>query len=295
MPRLPDNSHKLLPNSSTKLEKNVARAMSFDTTLAPLPPLVRSAKLVDIPDSFIPWLIIEYGLAELGEFISDPRVLLAEGMAINRERGTPAAIKRALSWLGYDDITVWEEPYPDLHFAEYQIDLGKVPANMRDLCRIAKLVKSIQPVRARLRRVYHGYDVRHFYLDSSQWGDMLSHYSGERFDDKGFCSDTGLWASFANHHDLSINHDADMRAGLLYTRVNIYGLWVHPPLWPVLDVDYERGFYPSVGIVGLAMEREEGIGQTFYRPRWEALRYPSTRSVNEDKAIGMSYTRTEEE
>lgn len=287
MPRSADQSFKLLPNSSTKLEKDVARCLPFDGVLQPMPGTIRGAKLSNIPESFLPWLIIEYGLGELAEFITDKRELIEQGLLLSQLRGTPAAVKLAFGWLGYDDVTVWEHTIPGIHFAEWQADLGRVPRDMHDLCRLAKLAKIVQPVRARFRRVYHGYDKRKFRLDSSKWGQILSGFSGVRFDEQGYCSHTGLIASFSGNYGLGTTAP-ETTVGILYERVNIFGLWVHPKPFPRLDVDYPDSFYPRTGAAGLGMLRNSDISAQA-RARWQSQRRTS-RSVQQLASVGLSHT-----
>ena len=301
MPRTADTTHKLLPSSSTKLERDLLSITPFDAPLHGFAPKITSAKLTDLPDSWLPWLVTEYGLGELAEFFDDPRELIEQGLLLRTLRGTAAGAELAMGWLGFPDAQVWEQPERGLHFAEWEIDLGAVPRDLELLCKIARLGKIVQPSRARLRRVFSGYNIRQFILDESDWGALLSHYSGVWVDGIHTCGKpTGLWASFSGQFGLWVQHDLSLPVtdddGLpvlgddgepemmevggydvrsRYERLNDYGMWIHPPTWPVLDDDYQDSFYPIIGIVGLGGDRESSGGGYVLRPRWQALSPPS--------------------
>lgn len=299
MPRTPDSANRLLPTNSSPLEIALAKAMPFDAPLHAFAPLITSAKLADMPDSWLPWLVIEYGLSDLSEFFPDQRELIVEGLKLRTLRGTPAGAELALSWIGYPDAKVYEDPTPGLHFSEWEIDLGRVPRDLTDLCKIAKLARIVQPVRSRLRRVFHGYDVRKFVLDESDWGNLLSHYSGVWVDDLSPCAKpTGLWASFSSSERQWINHEENIEVRFYYERRNDYGVWVHPPLYPVLDDDYEDSFYPWVGVASWGRHSELDGGRVFRYPSWGSLARESqsvrdldvvrVRHVSETVAPGVS-------
>lgn len=178
----------ILPPNVTTLERDLFDAASMSGVVDPALGIMRLAKLVDIPDSYLPFLIYEYGLGELLPFLTDPREAIAEGVKWQRYRGTPAALTTALSWVGITEVEVEEEP-PGVKFAEFQLKLGDIPsgANVDDILSIVDL--SV-PVRSRLSRIYNEhYDIRRFIFSTEnhipEWGDLLSDYSGVFLEEGG--------------------------------------------------------------------------------------------------------------
>lgn len=149
-------------------------------------------------DPMLPWLVWEYGLENLLPYLSDPRLALQEGVQWQRIRGTPASLNMALGWLGLDSAKV-ESEVPGAHFFEYQVDTGQiVPTAMLD--NLKAVAGYSAPLRSRLKRLYHDYDVRRVVLDESDYGAMLSDYSGIDKD--------GLVLSFGRSNNSSVTVDA---------------------------------------------------------------------------------------
>lgn len=235
---------RLLPISSTKLERDWLKVAPFASVLDPKIPLIASSKYVDIPDDFIPWLILEYGVAWVQEWIADPRTALTEGLAINRLKGTKAGLLKALGWLGYDNVTVREADRPGIHFPEYQVDPGVDIRNLTELCRIASVAKYVQPVRSRLRRVFHGYDIPAFRLDHSPLdAHILDNYSGIVFDELSVCGSkrTGLIVSFRGYYSDELQEEGN-DLGDYYVRENLYPDVITEGGWPTLDEDWPGSF-----------------------------------------------------
>lgn len=246
-----DEVWKLLPSNSTPLERDVLKIVPFQHTLMPTIPLLNTFKRIDIPDQFLPWLDIEYGLARLSEFLPDARERLEEGLLFNREIGTAAAILRAAGWLDLD-VELWEEPEPTVHFAEFQLKLISEIPSVDLFCVLARAMKIAKPARSRFRRIYNPtWDVRHFVLDSSDWGDLLSDYSGARLDDRNPCGrKNGLVISLGREHWMLDDEDSPIQiigedpvyAELV--RERCMDLTVSYPKWPILDEEYYLSFYP---------------------------------------------------
>lgn len=245
-----DNAWKLLPRNSTQLERDLLKVPRFDSHLHPEAATIATFKRGDnIPPTILPWLDVEYGLGRLGEFITDPRQRITEGIQFNREIGTPAAIMRAAGWVGMNGRP-WEEPEPGLHFAEFQFELlGDIPADLSVLYQLSRALNIAKPARTRFRRVFNsGWDVKHFVLDKSDWGDLLSDYSGVDFDERTPGIDrTGLVVSLGRSAFLEIpekliSADIPVEISTLRERdLFFYVGWVD---WPILDDDYYRSFYP---------------------------------------------------
>lgn len=172
----------ILPGNSTDLEKHLERTVDFGKFEAPLDLLGR-AKL-DAIDSYVPFLIWEYGLGELLPYLKDPKRALSEGILWQRLRGTPQSLVIALEWIDFEAVIEQEET--GMKFAEFMLDTGKVirdPSIIPDVLALADLSS---PARSRLSRIYNGYDIRRLKLSEGPKGElnhhMLSDYSGVHSD-----------------------------------------------------------------------------------------------------------------
>lgn len=172
----------LLPASATRAERSLSRAMALDARL-PQVAAITGAKALPI-EVFIPWLLWEYGLGEVLDYLTDPRRALREGVLWQRLRGTPAGLRTALSWRGWQDVTIEEGPSGSRHFAEFQLDPGVVLGD-RDVDDLVGLSRLSAPARSRLYRIFHGYDLRRLRLDAGRLDHaLLSDVSGI-FDPRG--------------------------------------------------------------------------------------------------------------
>lgn len=170
----------LLPPSATKLERDLSDASDFLHRTAGAVPALRTAKRTDIPASVVPWLIVEYGLGELLPYLTDPRRAIAEGVLWQRIRGTPGALKTALSWIGFT-ADVEEAGTPGAaRWADFQLGLDAAPADVAFVQRAVELARLSAPVRSKLTRIHGGYDRRKFVLSRSKLSGpgLLSDYSG---------------------------------------------------------------------------------------------------------------------
>lgn len=160
----------VLPTGSSLLELRVDDTlMRWDVSAQALAPGGE-------PDSFKPWLVSQMGLQLLPAYFDDIDTLLTEGRAWLLERGSPAAVRRVLGWLGYVQGVHLEEEGPYLH-----IDLGRV-ASAQELQHVALLVRDSIPLHVDFYRVYHGWDRRAVRLDS-----------GQRLDKALLDTDSGVW------------------------------------------------------------------------------------------------------
>ena len=112
------------------------------------------------PPSFMPWLVWQYGLGELTPFLPNLYDLVRDGILWQRERGTPASIRRGLDWIGYD-AEIEEEPSRRLRWNRFQLLLDRVrDADVPDLSRIAGITQLSVPARSKFARGFRGYDIR---------------------------------------------------------------------------------------------------------------------------------------
>lgn len=174
--------HDLLPPNATTLERDFSRSTSsLQRTGGPVP-IIRTAKRVNIPDSVVPWLIYEYGLGEILPYLgNNQRQAIADGVLWQRIRGTPEAVRIALSWIGVTGL-IDESEGGSARWAEYQLGLSAATTGEQIIDDIVGVTRISSPVRSRLQRIYAVYDFRRFVLDDSLLSDggMLSDHSGVR-------------------------------------------------------------------------------------------------------------------
>lgn len=166
----------LLPLNSTSLERNVCEATNYNLDVSK----IVNFKFQNTTDN---WLMLalswEYSLSEIN--IDNFSKRLKEGVEFFRIKGTPRALRTALSWYGLNDIVI-EEDGKGTHFSEFQVGLKGIPNNM-DVKNIIKAAEQSKPLRSRLSRMYNNeYDVRQLILDQSKFGAFLSGCSGVRLE-----------------------------------------------------------------------------------------------------------------
>lgn len=164
----------ILPPSATQQSRDLETALRLLAEVSSAIDLIRTSK-ENPPDSWLYWLIYEYGLEELLPYLPEPRRAIAEGIDWQRIRGTPESLRIALGWLGL--TATLEQEIPGQHWHEFQLDTGKVPS-IEELKNLVGISRLSAPVGTDISRVFHEYDIRHFILDRSDWGDLLSNYSG---------------------------------------------------------------------------------------------------------------------
>lgn len=253
MSRTPtDELWKVLPRNATTLERDLLRITPFDGILQPAIPSIILSKHTVIPDNWLPWLILEYGLGRLQEFIPDARQLVQEGLLFNRRIGTASAITQAAGWLDME-VELWEEPEHGLHFAEFQLKLiSSVPSWTELICKLGRAIDIAKPARGRFRRLYNDrWNIDSFVLDNSQWGDILDNYSGVWGPEIGLCGGRQLWVSLGVLADLSpINSPMIEGGGLVGDFIiaeEVATSYIPPYEWPILDDEFTDppGFSPA--------------------------------------------------
>lgn len=131
------------------------------------------------PDQIVPYLIAEYGLTEIEDFIRDPRETLREGIIWQRLIGTPAAIHRALRWINHDG-DIEEFPPTQRKWWWFQVHLPFEVRNTDFVRPMTQLVKASKPLRSEFARVTAGHDVRAFRLNKHRLNGTagLNNWSG---------------------------------------------------------------------------------------------------------------------
>jgi P2-related tail formation protein len=200
--------YDLLPPNATTLERDLSRVTSSLVRAGAPVPTIRTAKRVDIPDSVVPWLVFEYGLAEILPYLTDQRAAIEGGVQWQRIRGTPAAILQALGWLNLNG-EIDESEGGSYRWAEFQIGLDAPTSGEAIISQITAVARLSAPVRSRLQRIYSVYDFRRFVLDDSLLSDgaILSDHSGVR--------PRPGWPqiSYGDHRSSSVNADFTVVSG----------------------------------------------------------------------------------
>lgn len=143
----------ILPPNVTPLERAVdLSAPHWDAIAATLP------GAGDLPASFLPWTAAELGVSAFAPYFEDERALVAAARLWLRERGTAAAVRRALGWLGYTGVLI-DEDGPLLH-----LDPGRY-ITAAELLPIAHVVRASIPAHVAFYRVFHLLDGRALVLD----------------------------------------------------------------------------------------------------------------------------------
>jgi hypothetical protein len=177
----------LLPPNSTKFERDVETAIAYDIAVEVLHGFkFKTAYGAAGSDSIIGSrlsLAWEYSLAQVN--IDDFQERILKGLEFHRLRGTPAALRNALSWHGFDDIIIEEEP-PGEHFAEFQLGITEIPNGFVP-DPIITIAAFAAPLRSRLSRMYNKlYDERCLFFDDSRLDEgVLSDDSGTRLTEGG--------------------------------------------------------------------------------------------------------------
>lgn len=170
----------LLPSNATALEKAFSEALDRTPELSPGIVELRGFKFHPV-DSVIPYLVVEYGLTEIAEYLPNLRDVIREGIQWQRMIGTPAAIHKALGWLRHDG-DIEEFPAKAAKWWWFQVHLPFEPRNTSFVAPMTQLVKASKPVRSEFARVTAGWDVRAFRLNKHRLnGDAgLNNWSGKR-------------------------------------------------------------------------------------------------------------------
>jgi len=163
---------QMLPPNATPLERAIADTAPRQLldALADAPRRLKSAP----PDAVVPWLASEWFLSDFIGYFPDARALLAAGLPWLKVRGTAAAVKQALSWIGMT-ATLEEDG------ARLQLDPGN-PFAPDNLAAIKHLVGASIPAHVQLYRLFHGYDRR-----------VLHASTGDRWSEAFLSDDSGVW------------------------------------------------------------------------------------------------------
>lgn len=181
----------LLPPASTPLERAIADTAAVlinGISTAPAEGIIHQR------GGLSPWLASQWGLGEFAQYFPNNHALIDAGLPWLKLRGTAAAVKLALSWVGLT-ATLEEDGH------RLQLDPGsaEAPAKLDDLLR---LVRASIPAHVLFYRLYHGYDLRPVRLDQS------------RLDDAMLDDDSGVWVagvklSFGTRYGYAVAAETD--------------------------------------------------------------------------------------
>lgn len=170
----------LLPSNATALEKAFSEALDRSPEISPGVVELRGFKFHPV-DRVVPYLVAEYGLSEVAEYLPNLRDVIREGIQWQRIIGTPAAIHKSLRWINHDG-DIEEFPATARKWWWFQIHLPFEPSNAQFLRPMTRLVMSSKPLRSEFARMTAGWDVRAFRLNEHRLnGDAgLNTWSGTR-------------------------------------------------------------------------------------------------------------------
>jgi len=153
----------ILPPQTTALERAVDQGLpAWDWMADSCAPAVlrRDAQ-------FLPWLAVDWQVAQFAPYFDSVQALLAATLPRwLMRRGSPASVRAALAWLGFDAAALDEDG------AWLHLDLGRLIAEA-ELRPVAHVVRASLPAQVRFHRVFHGYDLRPIRLDSGRLDDCL--------------------------------------------------------------------------------------------------------------------------
>ncbi|MFC5760522.1 phage tail protein [Rhizobium sp. GCM10022189] len=283
----------LLPSNSGLLETTIEASLGDRwEDIGAAVTAIRTAKLVSPPSSFLPWLVLEYGLGELTPFVPNLYNLVVdrEGVKWQRIRGTPASVAKGLGFVGYS-ATLEDAWYGRAFWNSTQLRFPALPAaDDPDLSRIEGITQLSLPKRSILRRGVYQYDAQAIELDRSRLDDgMLERESGVAVTSAGT-----LW-SFGRTSE--IEHLLTEAEGLAI------GNWIDPPegdslIWidmdyPWVDADFGWADNPTVArqILMASWFQSRALYVTFRDGEGAVIGHRRCRAVRPvNQGFGAGYT-----
>ncbi|GJD31501.1 hypothetical protein PMNALOAF_2760 [Methylobacterium adhaesivum] len=151
----------LLPHNAAAFERNAVDVVDSRHLLRGLSKRIISARYGETVDpALLPWLLRDWGLDEVAAYVEDWQLLYREGKTWQRERGTLAAVDRALSWIGEAGAEVEEIMPGSPRWAELQVALRKPPERLDALRNAVGLTRLSIGAKSILSRVHSGFDAR---------------------------------------------------------------------------------------------------------------------------------------
>jgi P2-related tail formation protein len=274
----------LLPPNATNLERDFSRSTSSLQRTGGPAPLIRTAKRVNIPDSVVPWLIYEYGLGEILQYLgNNQRRAIEEGVLWQRVRGTPEAVRIALSWINVTGL-IDESEGGSARWAEYQLGLEAATSGEQIIDDIVGVTRISSPVRSRLQPIYAVYDFRRFVLDSSLLSDggMLSDHSGVR--------PRPDWPQISYGQILSSS--VEENATVASTHTDVIGVLVRNFDRFLLDHSLMDEEWHTLNNPGM-LTNQEGVSGTYQGQTWTSITWQADTNWLDTNAVASSSVTTQ--
>lgn len=150
-------------------------------------------------ESIIPYIVWEFNLGAVSEWLTDPEDLFTTGLEFQRIQGTLHSLEMALGWIDITPETIEERVYS--HWADFQLELQSIPdyATLSSIVRLSNLAK---PLRSRLLRLWYGINCPPLILNQSKLNNsLLQAASGE------YREELGVWTSFRDTQGFSLTYD----------------------------------------------------------------------------------------
>ena len=143
----------LLPPNQTRLEASLANAAALPHTPEVLALLWDAQRC---PVQLLPWLAWAVSVDEWDEAWTEAqkRAQVLGAIALHRKKGTPWAVKQALSRAGVEMARIIER-VDGAHWAEFDVDITVVdrPLNEETINRAVALINAYKAARSHLRRL----------------------------------------------------------------------------------------------------------------------------------------------
>lgn len=209
----------LLPSNSTPFERAVSEAIDNLPVLGPGIDSLHTFKLrLPIPESVLPWLVIEYGLGPITPYLPDLATVIEYGVRWNRVKGTPQGIREALSWLGYTYDALYEAPTHRTRWHLFELELDRFWDREPDLDVIEAVARLSEPARSPFWRGWREYNVREIEWSKRRWSQAIwGDSSGVRLHDGGV-----KWSFGRTHEPEGGSYD------LTYSQLAALGVWSMP-------------------------------------------------------------------
>ncbi len=129
------------------------RALSVSKSNTPAAPL-------------LPYIVREYGFHEVSKFIPDNDSFMSEGISWKKDRGTPAAVNRAISWFFREDNLIENSPW--WHWTNVELRIVNDLPSFDLIKDLVYVVRKSLPARSHLSRVWSGDDLPCLILNEAE-------------------------------------------------------------------------------------------------------------------------------
>ncbi|MBZ9822344.1 phage tail protein [Mesorhizobium sp. CA4] len=163
----------LLPQNATAFERALSESLDRLPELQPGFDALRGFKAAPVQPSILPWLVVEYGLGGITQYLPDLASVIEYGLRWQRVKGTPQGVAESLTWVGYAFSTFHEAPLRRTRWHLYELELDRFRDSEGDLATIEAVVRLSDPVRSEFYRAWNGYNVREHDWSWSRWGDGI--------------------------------------------------------------------------------------------------------------------------